>query len=282
MAEILLHAGTHKTASSTIQAILETKEIQAEIITYQRYRKSQFDNSWRQGFNDSSAEAFCDEFVSGSRLILSDERLLGEPAGQPELYAKSTDLARLIAGLQELGHQVKPLIVIRNPFDFFTSWYLQIISSGRMNCSFLEFFERSKVSEFRYSQIVDRLETAAPTTVIPYELLLVDQESFAQKLNGWLQEDVFSASDFAMVRNRSLSAEAFRLIRSIGDVDRETRVKVAAIAKREIKGARQLDLTSPSMERFLRAAFWRQNSDFIETHIQDPRIRDIWKGDARL
>lgn len=278
MALIFIHPGTHKTATTTIQSVLERKSDAAVALTTPRnYRKSAFDQAWRRGDPGTHAALFVEEFVTADIALISEERLLGQPTGQPALFARRAAFGALTADLKALGHDVHVLLTLRKPFDFLRSWYLQVLFSGVSNASFLSFIETSKVSDFSYANLLSDIEVAVPATILPFELLKTDRPAFIAGLNDWLPTPLFTEADFADVKNPSLGKISYQIMRSVSLDNRRDAARLGQLVKAEFVDDTPFDVLGAPVEMLLRTALVHLNSAFIDDRIADPRVKAQWR-----
>lgn len=171
---IILHIGAHKTASTHLQmAMARARDaLQGQGVVYfgpdelrrrglgvPEYLSAATDDP------DHAGRIRAALAVPGSRLVLSDENLLGnahnaEMIRTARLYDRAGARLERLAPLLPPG-QVALALGIRNPAGFLTSAYAQRLMSGRMQ-SYADYTQGLDPARLRWVDLIERLQAALP------------------------------------------------------------------------------------------------------------------------
>jgi glycosyltransferase involved in cell wall biosynthesis len=155
----ILHIGTMKTGTSSIQATLRKSP------SWLAQRGWEF-GAGAQRTSESIAQCI-HSIKDGRNLIISDEGLWH--------FAKSdrSDTAAIAGLLRDEGFSVKVLAYFRRPDAFLESWYIQGLKNGLGNASFVEFeqsvFARAGCNFYGRLQIFTDLFGKGAIQIAPYE-----------------------------------------------------------------------------------------------------------------
>lgn len=279
MPTLFVHVGTHKTGTTTLQHVLEQKLDRARynLVLPSRYRGTEFDRLWRSGASADFVRIFAQEFLDGRDCVISEERLLGLPLVNG-FYGGRHKLAELLQGLRARGYDLRPLIVLRNAFDFFKSWYLQTVGTGYTRQDFLPFFGKSGIISPGYADFLQDLEVAGPFQVVPYEMMLGDSPAFCAHLNTWLQVDVFGPQDFHKRENISVTADGMAVLKLVNGLPEVQKRKLVRFVRSEFQDGPAATVVPANMETILRHHFWNYEKAFCAARMPFADAERFWLG----
>jgi hypothetical protein len=123
-----------------------------------------------------------------SDYLLSDENLLGAMLGRvPRLYPHTDQLAAAFEALRSQGHEVRALLVVREPVALVESCYRFLRGTSVVPGSIDGFVDSLELDSLRWTAVLDPLQRVlgADLHVVPFEWMARRPRRYRRALRGF-------------------------------------------------------------------------------------------------
>ena len=233
---LVIHAGTHKTASTYIQCRLHANRSNLSDNnvfllspdTRKLGRCYEFATELKRGRFAKIKRLLTSASLSAQSVVLSDERL-AQPLTDPEV------LARLVKVARRVGLRLKVVLFLRDQPDYMNSLYVQEVRRFYHCQSIDRYVARcleKRSNRFDYNQMFDALLSNRNVEVafLPFASGLGDPFDRLMQSQGWTSDQAWAPAPSATV-NDQIGAKGVWLSRKVG-----RRLKQMGADRRLIRG----------------------------------------------
>ena len=235
---IILHLGTHKTATTFMQEILERNAKLLESLDIKSYtpnilRKLRYGGMLRSSLSHKLA---ADEFAEINKklitdplnqtIVISEENLIGTPRDFLQSKSLYTQSDKLLGGLskQMEAYNVKILICLRSLSTFLPSMYCEYIRNNPNYLSFADFYSKINIKKASWFELMQAVQRNFPTG----EIVVWDYSVLREKggMRMVLKELIpgVSPDDLSMPSKVVRSGMTHRCMNLIGELHRHLSV----------------------------------------------------------